>query len=140
MMTVLQHLAASALYGFILPLVELTYKKANQELSYSLVLEIQMVMCLFATAFCTARMLLNNDFKCFFLGGIGVVFCDSSLLSGVMVTVALPVTETLVVVFYNDKFGAEKGVALALSLWGFLSYFYGDIKQMKKKKMAPSTV
>ncbi|GMI82806.1 purine permease 3 [Hibiscus trionum] len=163
----LMTLAASALYGLILPLVELTYKKANQEISYALVMEIQMVMCLFATGFCTVGMLLNNDFKvigrearefelgeakyyvvaicsaiiwqCFFLGGIGVVFCASSLLSGVVITVLLPVTEILAVVFYHEKFEAEKGVALALSLWGFLSYFYGDIKRMKKKKLSPET-
>ncbi|KAE8666781.1 Chaperone protein DNAj, putative isoform 1 [Hibiscus syriacus] len=40
----LMTIAASALYGFILSLVELTYKKANQEISYALVMEIQMVM------------------------------------------------------------------------------------------------
>ena len=46
-------LAAATLYGFILPLVELTYKKAKQAITYSLVMEIQMVMCFFATVFCT---------------------------------------------------------------------------------------
>ena len=62
----LMTLAAAALYGFILPLVELTYKKSKQEMSYTLVMEIQMIMCLFATVFCTVGMLVNNDFKvCF---------------------------------------------------------------------------
>ena len=46
-------LAAATLYGFIFPLVELTYKKAKQAITYSLVMEIQMVMCFFATVFCT---------------------------------------------------------------------------------------
>ncbi|KAE8669478.1 Purine permease 2 [Hibiscus syriacus] len=160
-------IAASALYGFILPLVELTYKKANQEISYALVMEIQMVMCLFATGFCTVGMLVNNDFKvigrearefelgetkyyvvaisgaiiwqCFFLGGIGVIFCGSSLLSGIVIAVGLPVTEIVAVFLYDEKFEAEKGVALALSLWGFLSYFYGDIKRMRKTKAPPLT-
>ncbi|XVE60553.1 hypothetical protein DITRI_Ditri05aG0138100 [Diplodiscus trichospermus] len=157
----LMTLAAAVLYAFILPLVELTYKKANQEISYALVMEINMVMCLFATGVCTVGMLVNNDFKvipreakegetkyyviailtaiiwqCFFLGAIGVVFCGSSLLSGIVIAVLLPVTEILAVIFYKEKFQAEKGVALALSLWGFLSYFYGEIKQSKKKKRA----
>ncbi|XWS25330.1 hypothetical protein CRYUN_Cryun27aG0059900 [Craigia yunnanensis] len=160
-------LAAAALYGFILPLVELTYKKANQEISYALVMEIQMVMCLFATGFCTVGMLVNNDFKViprearefelgetkyyvvaigsaiiwqgFFLGVIGVIFCASSLLSGIVIAVLLPVTEILAVILYKENFQAEKGVALALSLWGFVSYFYGEIKQTKKKKRAPET-
>ena len=56
-------LGAAALYGFVLPLVELTYKKAKQTITYSLVMEFQMVMCLFATLFCTVGMLINKDFK-----------------------------------------------------------------------------
>ncbi|MBA0775404.1 hypothetical protein Gotri_010554 [Gossypium trilobum] len=134
---------------------------------YALVMEIQLVVCLVATAFCTVGMLVNNDFKvigrearefelgetkyyivaifsaiiwqCFFLGAIGVVFCASSLLSGVVISVLLPVTEILAVFFFNEKFQAEKGVSLALSLWGFLSYFYGDIKRIKTKKPTPET-
>ncbi|XP_038715592.1 purine permease 1-like [Tripterygium wilfordii] len=151
---------AAALYGFVLPLVELTYKKAKQEISYTLVMEIQMVMCLFATIFCTVGMLVNKDFQAmsrearefglgetkyyvilvwsaiiwqfFFLGAIGVIFCASSLLSGIIIAVCLPATEILAVIFFHEKFQAEKGVALALSLWGFVSYFYGEIKQNKK--------
>lgn len=155
-------LAAAALYGFILPLVELTYKKAKQAITYSLVMEIQMVMCFFATVFCTVGMLVNNDFQaisreakeyelgeakyylvvvwngiiwqCFFLGAIGVIFSTSSLVCGIVIAVLLPVTEILAVIFFQEKFQAEKGVSLALSLWGFVSYFYGEIKDSKKKK------
>ncbi|KAJ9673948.1 hypothetical protein PVL29_023476 [Vitis rotundifolia] len=155
-------LAAAALYGFILPLVELTYKKAKQAITYSLVMEIQMVMCFFATVFCTVGMLVNNDFQaipreakeyelgeakyylvvvwngiiwqCFFLGAIGVIFSASSLVCGIVIAVLLPATEILAVIFFHEKFQAEKGVSLALSLWGFVSYFYGEIKDSKKKK------
>ncbi|KAA8528326.1 hypothetical protein F0562_035681 [Nyssa sinensis] len=154
-------LAAAALYGFILPLVEFTYKKAKQEISYTLVLEYQVVMCFFATAFSIVGMAINNDFKaiprearqselgeakyylilvfsaiiwqCFYLGAIGVIFCASSLLSGIIIAVLLPVTELLGVIFYHEKFQAEKGVALALSFWGFVSYSYGELKHSKKK-------
>lgn len=153
---------AALLYGFVLPLIELTYNKAKQEITYTLVLEIQMVMCLFATIFCTIGMIVNNDFKaipreaakfdlgetkyyiilccsaliwqCFFLGAIGVIFCASSLLSGIIIAVLLPVIEVLAVLFYKEKFQAEKGVALILSLWGFASYFYGEYKFTKKLK------
>ncbi|XP_044475045.1 purine permease 3-like [Mangifera indica] len=158
-------IAAAALYGFVLPLVELTYKKAKREISYALVLEIQMVMCLFATAVCTVGMLINNDFKvigrearefelgetryymlvvgsaliwqCFFLGAIGVIFCGSSLLCATIIAVLLPVTEILAVIFYQEKFQAEKGISLALSLWGFASYFYGEIKHTRTEKQTP---
>ncbi|OWM79995.1 purine permease 3-like [Punica granatum] len=152
---------AAALYGFILPLVELSYNKAKQVMTYSLVMEYQLVMCISATIFCTVGMLINKDFQairreakefelgefkyylvlvwsgilwqCFFLGTIGVIFCASSLTSGIIVSVMLPVTEVLSVIFFKEKFNAEKGVSLFLSLWGFTSYFYGEIKQNKKK-------
>ncbi|PSR99846.1 Purine permease [Actinidia chinensis var. chinensis] len=153
-------LATAMLYGFVLPLVELTYKKAKQAITYTLVLEIQLVMCFFATVFCTIGMLINNDFKaiprearefglgetkyyvvlvcsaiiwqCFFLGAIGVIFSASSLLCAILIASLLPVTEALAVVFYKEKYQAEKGVSLVLSLWGFVSYFYGELKPSKK--------
>ncbi|XP_021285093.1 purine permease 1-like [Herrania umbratica] len=160
-------LAAAALYGFVLPLVQLMYKKAKQDMSYALVMEIEMVKCLFAAVFCTVGMLVNNDFEVipgearefepgetmyyavaiwsaiiwqfFFLGAIGVIFCASSLLSGIIIAVLLPVTEILAVIFYKEKFQAEKGLAFALSVWGFVSYFFGEIKQTEKKKPTPKT-
>lgn len=64
----------------------------------------------------------------FFLGAIGVVFCASSLLSGIIIAVMLPVTEVLAVIFFHEKFPATKGIALGLSLLGFLSYFHGEFK------------
>lgn len=66
-----------------------------------------------------------------FLGAIGVIFYGSSLLSGVILTVLLPISEILAVIVYKEKFQVEKGVSLALSLWGFISYFYGDMKDEK---------
>ncbi|KAA8538141.1 hypothetical protein F0562_027749 [Nyssa sinensis] len=157
----LMTLAAAALYGFLLSSVELTYNKAKQAISYTLVIEYQTVMCFFATVFCTVGMLINNDFKaiprearkyelgeakyyvilvwsgifwqCFYLGAIGVVFCASSLLSSIIIVVLLPVREVLAVIFFNEKFQAEKGVALVLSFWGFVSYIYGEVKHKKKK-------
>lgn len=74
-----------------------------------------------------------------FLGVIGIVFCASSLLSGIMVTLLIPVTQIFGVIFLREKFQAEKGVALALSIWGFVSYFYGEIKALKNPKNIPET-
>lgn len=157
----LMTLAAAALYGFVLPAVELMYRKAEQVVTFSLVLETQMVISLFATGFCTVGMLLNDDFKAipreareyelgqatyyfvlvwtaiiwqfFYLGAVGVIFCASSLLSAILIAALLPVTAILAIAFYQEKFKAEKGLALALALWGFTSYFYGEIKHVKKK-------
>ncbi|XP_004242795.2 purine permease 3-like [Solanum lycopersicum] len=155
-------LGAAALYGLILPLFELLYKKAKQGITYTLVMEIQAVYCIFSTVVCTIGMIINKDFQamsreaklfelgearyyiviiwsailwqCFFLGAIGVIYFSSSLVSGILITVLLPITEILGVVFYGEKFTPEKGVSLVLSIWGFISYLYGDIKANKKKK------
>ncbi|XP_050225560.1 purine permease 3-like [Mercurialis annua] len=148
--------SAAVLDGLIFPLVELNYKNSKQEISYALVLQYQMVLCIFATLFSAVASLVNNDFQaisrearefevgetkyymtlvcisvitlCYFMGFVGVIFCSSSLLSGIMIAVSLPLTEMLAVIFYHEKFQADKGVALALSLWGFISYFYGEHK------------
>ncbi|CAL5348830.1 unnamed protein product [Camellia sinensis] len=160
-------IAAAALYGLILPMVELTYKKAKQAITYTLVLEIQLVMCFFATLVCTIGMLINEDFQaipkearafglgettyyvvvvcsaiiwqCFFLGAVGVIFSASSLLCAIIIAVLLPVTEILAVIFYHEKFQAEKGVSLILSLWGFVSYFYGEFKHSKQQQKSEET-
>lgn len=159
MMTV----GAAVLYGFVLPSSELIFMKAGQKITYALTIQMQIVMCIFATAFCSIGMLANNDFEaisseaktyelgeakyylvvisgmmiwqCYFTGAIGVVFTASSLLSGIIVNVLLPVTEVLSVIIFREKFQSEKVVALALSLWGFISYFYGEIKHRKNRKL-----
>jgi drug/metabolite transporter (DMT)-like permease len=56
-------LGTSALYGFVLPLMELTCKKYKEIMTYSLVMEMQIVVSFFATTFCTVGMLFNHDFK-----------------------------------------------------------------------------
>lgn len=55
--------AADVLYAFVLPLVELTYKKASQSISYTLVLKTQLVLCFVASCFCLVGMLASGDFK-----------------------------------------------------------------------------
>ena len=72
----------------------------------------------------------------FFLGAVGVIFCVHTLLAGIIIAVFIPVTEVLGVIFFQEKFSSEKGVALALSLWGLASYSYGEYIEIKAKKKA----
>lgn len=157
-------LGAAALYGFILPAIELMCKKAKQPINYSLLMEMQVVMSFFATVVCAIGMLVNHDFtaiprearefelgitlyylvlilnavlwQLFFLGATGVIFCGSSLLSGIIIASLLPLTETMAVLFFHDKFQSEKAISLTLCLWGFMSYFYGEFQNTKNKKEA----
>ncbi|GAA0185597.1 hypothetical protein LIER_32885 [Lithospermum erythrorhizon] len=151
---------AALVNGFVLPLMELAYKKANQEITFTLAVEFNMMMCFFATAFSTVGMLINKDFQAIsrearefelgepiyylvlvstsilwtmsLLGLNGVIFCGSSLLSGILSALSIPIVEVLAVIFYHEKFQAQKGISLLLSLWGFVSYFYGEIRASKK--------
>ncbi|KAJ0984656.1 hypothetical protein J5N97_003012 [Dioscorea zingiberensis] len=155
-------LGAALLYAFILPMIELTYAKAKQAVTYTLVMEMQLLIAFFATVFCTVGMLVAKDFQAIpreakafglgefnyyqvlvwstilwqfaFLGILGAINYTSALVSGIIFTVLIPVTEVLAVIFFHEKFSSGKGVALALSLWGFASYFYGELKTNKKDK------
>ncbi|XP_039038704.1 purine permease 1-like [Hibiscus syriacus] len=112
----LMTLAATVLYGLVLSLMELMYQTANQEITYTLVLEIQLVTSVFATAFCTIDMPINNDFEGYFVGGIGIVFlCIIFTILGMVMVIQLLILEILVVIFW-EKFKAEKGLSLVLSL------------------------
>ncbi|XP_039144413.1 purine permease 3-like [Dioscorea cayenensis subsp. rotundata] len=155
-------LGAAILYAFVLPVVELTYTKANQAITYTLVMEMQLVMGVFATAFCTVGMFIAKDFqvipregKAFglgefnyyqvlvwsailwqfcFLGIIGAIHYTSALVTGIFLMVLIPVTEVFAIIFFHEEFNSGKGISLALFLWGFVSYFYGELKAKKKKK------
>lgn len=159
--------AAAALYGLVLVLVELTYVKARQKITYTLVMEMQFVIAFFATTFCLVGMIINKDFQaipkeavqyelgrtkyyvvlvwnailwqCFFLGAVGVIFCVNTLLTAIINAALIPVTGVLGVFFFHEKFSSEKGVALALSLWGLASYIYGEYLTMLEKTKASHT-
>uniref|UniRef100_M1B8T2 Purine transporter n=2 Tax=Solanum tuberosum TaxID=4113 RepID=M1B8T2_SOLTU len=149
-------------FGLMVSLIELIYIKAKNAISYTMVLEIQLIIGVSATVFCTIGMIINNDFQAIpkeaseyeigeakyylvlvwcaiiwqlaLMGLVGVIFYSSSLLSGIIGAFLLPVTEILAIVLFHEKFQVEKGVAIFLALCGFVSYFYGEIEQSKKEK------
>ncbi|GLJ10943.1 hypothetical protein SUGI_0138480 [Cryptomeria japonica] len=146
--------AAAALFGFILPLIELLYKKTTRRITYSLVMEMQFIMSSSATVVCTIGMIVNKDFQAIgkearsfdvgelnyymclvwnaicwqlsLIGLYGVIFLTSSLLSAIFMASLTPMVEVLAVVILHEKFTGEKGMALAMALWGFTSYLYGE--------------
>ena len=155
-------LGAAAFYGFIIPLIELPYRATKCAITHTIVMEMQFVMSIVATLFCTVGMLVNGDFQAlhreaegfdlgkldyamaivwagvlwqiFFIGVFGVTSLANSLLSGVIIVVTIPMTEVLAVVLFHEKFSAEKGMALVLALWGFASYLYGEYYSHLKRR------
>ncbi|KAH0758906.1 hypothetical protein KY290_022399 [Solanum tuberosum] len=65
----------AVLYGLMLPLIELIYMKAKQAVTYTTVLEIQMVLGISATVFCTIGMIINKDFQ------VNMIFLSLSALA-----------------------------------------------------------
>ncbi|PAN51168.1 hypothetical protein PAHAL_9G575800 [Panicum hallii] len=125
--------------------------------SYATVMQIQAVMGAAGTTVCLAGMAIAEDFQEIHreaaafglgetnyylllifgavswqlcnLGIMGLIVCSSSLLAGIMIALVLPLAEVLAVVFLHEKFDGVKGIALVLSLWGFVSYLYGESAQ-----------
>lgn len=155
-------IAGSAINALMLPLLELIYRKVLEKDSFSVVLEAQTAISMIATVFCMVGMWINGDFaaiheeaahfnlgstlysttllgsaigwQLFFLGSAGIVFLASSLMSCVFMTAMLPVLSVLAVIFFQDKFSALKGIAMLLSMWGFISYIYGGYVECESKK------
>lgn len=153
-------LSAAALYGLILPLIELTYKAIDSEISYTLVMEMQLIISLSATVLTTVGMGYDKGFaaipaeaklsksgetfyyialvangvcwQLFYIGVFGVIFLTNSLFSGIMMAISVPVNQVLAVMLFHEKFTGVKGVSLAVALWGFVSYLYGEYRCSKK--------
>ncbi|KAM0829870.1 hypothetical protein ACQ4PT_066592 [Festuca glaucescens] len=165
-------LGAAALYGLILPIMELSQAahlaRTGSAVTYTLVMEMQLVIGSSATVFSLIGMIVNNDFhvipreaqefglgktsyyallvgsalvyQLFSLGMNGAIIYGSALLGGVIMTVLIPVTEVLAVLFFHEPFTGIKGIAVALSVWGFVSYFYGEIRTHAQQSAKPSNI
>lgn len=70
----------------------------------------------------------------YFLGTIGVIYSASSLVSGILISVLLPVTEILAVFIYGEKLVQKKEFLLP-SLYGDLFHIFMVIlKKARRKK------
>nr|DAD48340.1 TPA_asm: hypothetical protein HUJ06_018277 [Nelumbo nucifera] len=155
-------LGSALLVGFILPCIEFAYSKASRAVDFAAVMQFQFNMGLFATIFAAMEMLINKDFQeipreareyelghgmyyfvlsasaivwqLSLIGLLGLIFCTTSLFTGIYGAVLLPFAEIGAVIAYHEKFTGEKGIALALCLWGFTSYFYGEYRKSKVER------
>ncbi|KAK9123319.1 hypothetical protein Sjap_012921 [Stephania japonica] len=154
-------LGAAAASGVLLVGIELAYKRSRRPVNVIVVTKFQFVLNLLGTLFCTVGMLVNRDFqiipkeateyelgrtKYYFVlvacgllwqsasvGFIGLVHCTSSLFVGITNALLLPVLQIAAVIAFNEKFTGEKGMCLALCLWGFTSYFIGKYKKSQNE-------
>ncbi|KAI3979466.1 hypothetical protein MKX01_001658 [Papaver californicum] len=160
-------IGSALILGFILPCIEVAYAKANNVMTFPIVLQYQFFMAFSATVFSIIGMVVNKDFpaiqreanefglgkmgyylvlvssaivsQMYYIGALGIIFCTTSLFAGVVSAVLLPLTEIGAVIVFHEKFTGQKGMALALSVWGFLSYFYGTYKETRVQTQTDST-
>ncbi|KAF5180080.1 hypothetical protein FRX31_030335 [Thalictrum thalictroides] len=67
------------------------------------------------------------------MGVMCTINCTSSLFAGILTSsVLLPFTELAAIVVFHEKFTVEKGLSLALCLWGFTSYFIREYQKTDK--------
>lgn len=56
-------IVGSTIHGFMLPAVEYTHIKAGVPVTTNIVMQIQFLIMMFATLFCTVPMIINRDFQ-----------------------------------------------------------------------------
>ncbi|KAI3863366.1 hypothetical protein MKX03_023306 [Papaver bracteatum] len=149
-------IGTAALGGFVSPCIEVAYTKANKIMTFPVVLQYQFYMALSATDFPAMQREANEFglgkmeyylvlvssavvFQISYIGTLGIIFCATSLFSGVVTAVLLPLTEIAAVIAFHENFTGQKGMSLALSVWGFLSYFYGTYKETRIQKQTDNT-
>ncbi|KAH9313779.1 hypothetical protein KI387_022406 [Taxus chinensis] len=160
-------IAASALYGLILPLMQLVFKRVLKKETFAVVLEMQIYTSIVATAVCIIGLFasgesqhIRNEASSFTkgkvayymtliwsaigwqvcsVGVVGLIFLVSSLFSNVISTVGLPVVPILSVWFFHDNVNALKIISMLLSIWGFVSYVYGGYADSKSIKDSKNT-
>ncbi|KAL4273507.1 hypothetical protein GQ457_13G028550 [Hibiscus cannabinus] len=153
-------IGAGLLFALYLPVMEMVYKKVY---CYAMVMEMQLVMEVAATALASAGMALDGGFaemkrearqvfdrgervywatvvsnvvswQLCFMGTAGMVFLTCSLTGGICMTALLMMNVVGGVVVYGDAFGGIKAVSTVMCGWGFCSYVYGMYVKNKMMK------
>ncbi|KAL5989902.1 putative purine permease 4 [Asimina triloba] len=151
-------LGAALLFALYLPVMELMYRKVS---TYGMVMEMQVLMEVAATAFSTVGMVAAGGFGAMkkeslesfdlgparywvtvtftivswqlcFMGTAGIVYLTTSLTGGICMTALLPMNVVGGVWAFGDEYGGQKAVSTALCMWGFLSYLFGEYKRKKR--------
>ncbi|KAJ8449273.1 hypothetical protein Cgig2_002406 [Carnegiea gigantea] len=153
-------IGAGLLFALYLPIMEKIYREVY---CYEMVMEMQLIMEMAATALATVGMVADGGFRemkreserfdlgvgmywvtvwanvvswqlCF-MGTAGMVFLTTSLTGGVCMTALLGTNVLAGVAVYNDHFGGAKAVSTALCAWGFCSYVYGLYVKARREKI-----
>lgn len=159
--------AASAMYGLILPLMQLVFQRVIKKETFAVVLEMQIYTSIVATVVCIMGLFISREsedmkkeassfttgklayymtliwsaigWQVCSVGVVGLIFQVSSLFSNVISTLALPVVPILSVWLFHDSMNAIKIISMLLSIWGFVSYVYGGYVDSKSATAPKNT-
>ncbi|XVF87206.1 hypothetical protein PTKIN_Ptkin18bG0100300 [Pterospermum kingtungense] len=155
-------ISASAGYGLMLSLTQLSFKKLLKGETHAKVFEMVIYQSLVATSAAIIGLFTSGEWKglsiemeefelgkfsyamtlietaiasqFFVVGAIGLIFKVSSLFSNAISVLGLPVIPILAVIFFHDKMDAIKAIAMVLAIWGFVSYVYQCYLDNKSSK------
>ncbi|XP_044497489.1 probable purine permease 10 [Mangifera indica] len=163
---------ASAGFGLVLSLTQLTFQKVLKKETFTVIMDMIVYTSLVASCATMVGLLVSKEFKSlktemgayklgkisyvmnlvwtaicwqvFNIGATGLIFETSSLFSNAISVLGLPLVPILAVVFFHDKMGGIKVIAMLLALWGFLSFLYqqylDDYESKNEKRKADEVV
>ncbi|XP_030949587.1 purine permease 21-like [Quercus lobata] len=143
---------ASAGFGLMLSLTELSFHKILRRETFTVILEMIIYQSLVATCATLVGLFASGEWKglkremdefelgkfiyvstliwtaiawqIFNIGAVGLIHEVSSLFSNVISVLGLPVIPVLAAIFFHDKMDGVKAISMVLAIWGFISYFY----------------
>ncbi|KAI9198656.1 hypothetical protein LWI28_019778 [Acer negundo] len=144
--------AASAGYGLVLSLQQLTFKKVIKSKKFTALLDMIVYTNLVASCVIVVGLFASSEWKSlaremeeyklgkvsyvmnlvwtaitwqvFSIGSVGMIVEASSLFSNAIGVLGLPIVPVLAVVFFHDKMNGLKVIAMLLAIWGFLSFVF----------------
>lgn len=144
--------AASALYGLILSLTQLAFRKVLKRETFRVIMDMIIYRSLVATCATLVGLFASGEWrglktemdgyemgkasyvlnltwtailwKLFSVGSVGLIFEVSSLFSNAIIVLGLPIVPILATIFFHDKMHGIKAISLVLAVWGFISYIY----------------
>ncbi|KAF5738305.1 purine permease 10 [Tripterygium wilfordii] len=144
--------AASAGYGLILSLTQLTFQKVLKHENLKAVLDLIVYPSLVATCAALVGLFASGEWKgleremegfelgklpylmtlmwtaiswqIFNIGCVAIIFEVSSLFSNAISALGMPIVPVLAVFIFQDKVNGVKVMSMVLAIWGFVSYVY----------------
>ncbi|KAF3449889.1 hypothetical protein FNV43_RR05968 [Rhamnella rubrinervis] len=145
-------LGASAGYGLLLSLTQLSFQRVLKKETFRVALEMIIYQSLVASCATLVGLFISEEWKnlkgemgefglgrlnylitlvctamgwqVFTVGAMGLIFEVSSLFANVVSVLVLPFVPLLAVFFFHDGLDGIQVIAMVLAVWGFASYLY----------------